>query len=209
VAIQLSTRFPSPNVALALLALPLLAFGIFFFRLVEVSFPPFYQLLFLFAVALPFPVAFISDRFSGWKGTAIRLSCLVLIPPSFIFLLAGLLDFAIQTKTERLGELVVDGERIVIYRTDNLLPPPYGIAIKQECIVVSGIKAVRIVSSEYPAASVKIEELPNGFLQFTYPAYSERRDEDTVATSRLRRGCWGGVLSNLRWSGRAHFYGYE
>jgi len=186
----------TPKAAYAIIALWFIVVARWFIPIVVDSIKPFEHLSLVIVTLAPFWLIYIADDFRGRPRIVVYFFSAILILPSFFVTALGILGILVglviaDIPDEIIDDRIIDGEHIVAYRSTSAWPPPHGIRIQQECTVLPGIRTIRNLNSEYPANSVQINRLSTGVLQFTYPPYSERRDEVTIKTARLRKACWG------------------
>ncbi len=76
---------------------------------------------------------------------------------------------------ERLERFPIRRGWISIYRTNGGAMTSFGIVARQECELISGLLNVRHIWSQYPAFEAKVEVRPTNRVQFSTPAYGDRR----------------------------------
>jgi hypothetical protein len=158
----LRLTWPQAN-AFAFAVLQLIPFILLFLVL---SADPFSERVLLIVLLLP------AVAFGGFAGSCSIIDCETMgrgKDPSF----------------EPIEEVPVSAGRLVVYRTNGGATTSFGIAVRQECQLLPGLRRVRPVWGLYPAYSARIRVLAPDRVAFSSPPYEDRRPKETVEEVKL------------------------
>jgi hypothetical protein len=92
----------------------------------------------------------------------------------------------VDASFERLDVVPLPTGHLAIYRTNGGATTSFGISVRQECRLLPGLLRVRHIWGAYPAYEVRTQILAPDRIQFSSPAYGDRRPGEIVEEVDLK-----------------------
>jgi hypothetical protein len=124
-------------------------------------------------------------RWNGWRLVCGGIGLLPVVLLALCLAIGSLAGNLFEPGFERTHHIELGWTQVAAYQTNGGAMTSFGMIVRQERRLFTGVMLIRELANVYPAYSVAIERPSNRIIRLTFPPYDGRRPQTVIVEKRL------------------------